>query len=559
MRIRPTSTALVLVLSYPASVAAQSPRLLDPLHDEAIYALVERLELRGMPVHEYLTAKPWSTRDLASFLVRAESLALGQNERDRASLKWLRRAAGLHPIGPDPDLEAAPLHHRIFVAPRLRLVTAAGEHDLDPPFASIRDREESGDPTVAGEVGLRLAYEPLSGDFWAAVDARAATDARERYDYRRRRRAAVDVRSGYVGWENDRFLLALGRIPIEWGNGPVGGLGITASGPAVDGFLGRARWGRAQLTVFSAFLPDERANRARDPNGNTIPSSIPEPPILLVDRYFHGHRIDVRVGKRLEFGINEAAIITGFERRPDVRFLAGLVPYYVVQNDRDEIDQLDINLGVGGQYRLRLPGRLLFYGEFFANEVFVDPDIKEVIRGLRGQRLNTQGFQQAVRWEEPFGWRGLGLELEWVRIEAFLYLHRGLNTTWRQRDTPLGSFLGPDNTQVRLLARYDRMIGETWARAKVGLARRERGVGRITSNEDIFGAGGIPQPTPRGTIEERWLGEIEIDGWRPGFGRLGVRLATGSVANVNNMEGEDMVVLDFEVFLEIEPRWDWSF
>lgn len=538
--------------------SAQVPRLFDPAREEIVYDLLETAALRGERSIGFPGVKPWSSHDLAELLRAADSIDGGPVRE--SILDFLREEVRFTAAREAGYAGLAGIEHLVTVEPRAALFAAAGEHELDPPFLPIRRREAEGDPALAAGGSLRLGYAWLPGGLAANLDLRAMTNTRNAFDYRDRDPGgAVDVRSAYLLWQGEHLLAAVGRLPAEWGTGPLGGVGLAATGPSLDGFLARAGWGAAQITILSAFLPDERANRLLAGNGNTIESSMPsEGRRPLVNRYFHGHRLDLRLADSFTLGISEMALVTGVRRRPDLQFLTGLVPYVVAQNSREEIDATDINLAGGVQYRWRLPGRVLLYGEYFANEVFLDTDVSAVLDGLRGRRMNTQGFQQGVRWVAPFGWEAVDLEGEIVRLEPFLYLHRGLNTNWRRQGVPLGAPLGPDNHRAILRALAYGTWGNVLVRGTAGVTWRERGIGRVTDNIDVQ-ALGPPESIPREPVETSWLGSVAAELWWPRRGNAGIRLTGGIVDDANNIVGSDITPIDIELYIRFGPVWDHAF
>ncbi|CAN5195191.1 hypothetical protein BH18GEM1_BH18GEM1_01400 [soil metagenome] len=556
------AASLLIAAGIGSPAMAQAPRLIDPATEGFTYDLLESIALRGsMKTEELLTAKPWSSQDLAGFLAAVDSMQPTTRDPEVWQAGRLREEVELSAARAAGHAGVAGLRHLLTVEPRASSHASAGRYELDPLFLPIRRREESGNPAWAAGGEIHVGYAWLPGGFSAVLDLRGRTNTRNALDYRDPDGdGSLEVRSAYALWQDSRFLVTAGRLPVEWGSGPLGGVGLTATGPALDGFLARARWGVAQLTVLSAFLSDERANRLREPDGDTVESSEPPPPAAapLVNRYFHAHRVDLRLGDRLTLGISEMAIVTGVRRRPDLQFLTGLVPYVVAQNSREEIDGGDINLGAGLQYRWRLPRRVLLYGEYFANEVFVDNDIGAVLEGLLGRRQNTQGFQQGVRWAAPFGWRSVDLEAEVARMEPFLYLHRGLNTNWRVGGVPLGAPLGPDNQRALVRLRHYRPAGGGVFRGTAEIAYRERGFLRITDNVDIQAAGGAPS-IPSDPAEVMWLGTLAAEVWWPRAGGAGIRLKGGRVRTLDNVVGDSVEPIDLELYLSFGPAWDAAF
>ncbi len=541
--------ALALSVGAVGVARGQALRLVDPGEERLVYELVDRIAPSAERV-EVPLAKPWTTADMGRVLSEAGS---PDADRDPAAARIadvLRRRVRRSSDG------RASGAFILEVEPRVAVRAAAGGFELDPAFLSTRPRDGMGDPDLALEAGARVTWSWLPGRVSAVLDARATTNSRNRFDYRiRRDDPAGDVRSAYLLWQSDRFLVAGGRYPVEWGSGPVHGLGLTAGGPSLDGVLARLRAAPVQITLFTVFLPDERANRAMDAAGNTIPSSTPaadEKP--LVDRYLFGHRVDVRAGDRLDLGFQEMALVTGVDRHLELRYATGLLPYYAVQNESDRVHQRDVNLGAGVQYRLRVGAGVSLYGEYFANEVFLDKNPLEIVRGFLGRRSNVQGFQQGVEWRNAFGRRGFTLQLEAVRLEHFLYLHRGLNTNWRADETPLGSFLGPDNQRLLLEVSDARPLGEGVLRWMTRVSFRERGIGRISSDEDLQGVG-APQPTPRGPVERSWLGGLEVQYLDPAGWEAGARLTGGRVKRLGNVPGETGNPLDAELYLTLTGRW----
>lgn len=545
-------TVATLLAACPLPSVAQVPRLIDPREDALTYGAIRALSLReGIPAR-FIATRPWTTTELSGFLGKVEE---HRTDGRRMPLVELLRESV-------PREVAGPGAHRLAIDAAIEVRAAAGEHDLDPAFLSIRSRENLGEPDGSAGARFGVRYLHRATGLVGGLHLRATTNARDRYDFRDRDPdGAMDVRSGYVLWERDPILLLAGRFPLDWGSGLTGGLGISGGGPSFDGFLARARTSRLQATIVSAWLEDEPANRRRNARGNTIPGSrLVQRDGPDVDRYFHAHRLDVAVGERLALGLQEMALVTGVGRRTDLRYLTGLLPYVAVQNSGDEIDEIDVNLGLGAEYRLRLSKRVELYGEYFANEVFVDSDLVEVIDGLRGKRTNTQGFVQGIRWARAFGIGGFDIEGEWTRAEHFLYLHRGLNTSWERSGVPIGAFWGPDNEVGRVRVVHDRVLADRGLlRTVAGVVVRRRGVGRISDAEDIRSGAALPRPAPRGPVERSVLGTLALEWWWPEVGRATVAVAAGRVEDVDNLPGRDITPVDLELSLALGTRWTDAF
>lgn len=327
--------------------------------------------------------------------------------------------------------------------------------------ATWRVDEDRGELTP-GSIGALTARLYLPGRAFARAEAgveRILNDGPLGDAIVKNSEAYLSTLDTYLSLRTDAIDLAVGLGRHRWGAGESGTLLLSdAATPYPQIFFGRTFLSRFRFVATTAALHQPER------------------------RYFSAHRLEVRLGRRVTLGFQEAAAYASSS--PDLLYTIGIVPYTLVQRILDRSTSPDgdhsehrNNVLVGGDVVVRLGGGLRVDGELliddFATESASQPDrigylLGATWAGLAGGRVTEARaeFGKVYRYTYsvfydanfvhdgvPLGY-GLGPDVE--RIEARIDhdvtddLRLGAGLEWTRRGaSPVGEFWDPDDGQDR--------------------------------------------------------------------------------------------------------------
>jgi hypothetical protein len=267
------------------------------------------------------------------------------------------------------------------------------------------------------------------------------------------------------------FHLLLGRDHIQWGPGNKDVLLLSGQIPPFDMIKAESKFGSFKLIWFSTVLDQIY-----------IPPSEDSTTCFWARRYLSGHRLNLKLKGGLETGISEVVLYGGESRNPEAYYLNPLLPYYGEQYNRDVDDNLIWSWDLSITW---------FRNKEFYFELLVD-DFQYDFKS----EPNQTGYQFGLNYAEPFGFKRSYLNLEYTKINNWVY---GQNKPWNiytYDGRGIGSILGPD---------ADRWIfGLTYHWTKdfdfiVSEEYRRKGEGRIETPQ----AGAVPASPkfPSGVVE----------------------------------------------------------
>lgn len=244
-----------------------------------------------------------------------------------------------------------------------------------------------------------------------------------RWDY------TADFRRAYIRFHRKRFEALLGRQSLFWGPGYDGSLILSRNSPAFDMALVAAEFGPVRATAFSAVLDKKWSQRGHPPRR------------FLADRYLAGHRIDWLVNNRLELGFSEVALYGGEARNMELQYMNPLLPYYAIQWNSDQDD----NVLASADFAFRPIDRLKIYGQFLVDDFQYSRDEPHAL-----------GYMAGLYFSDPFQLSGTDFRAEYTRIDTRTYTHRIAENQFTHYGWIMGHHLGPDADQLFL--ELSRMI-----------------------------------------------------------------------------------------------------
>jgi hypothetical protein len=308
----------------------------------------------------------------------------------------------------------------------------------------------------------------------------------------------------YVNIDMRYFHLLLGREHLRWGPGREDVLLLSDQIPPFDMIKMEGGTSSFKLVYFAAVLDQVW---------------VPEGP-FQANRYLSGHRINLRLGLGVEMGVSEVVLYGGEGRNPEPHYLNPLLPYYGEQYNQDTDDNVlwsfDISLSM-----------------FRNKEVYFELLVDDFQYDFQSEPHQT-GIQLGLSYAEPFGWRRSLANLEYTRINNWVY---GQNKSWNRytfHGWGMGSILGPDADRwsCRLTYHLTKDVDLAW----FGEYRRE-GEGRIDTPQTpaVPSSNGFPS----GIVEKTNRHKL-IFSYQPSARlKLDLRGEYSKIENVDNKNGRE--------------------
>lgn len=300
---------------------------------------------------------------------------------------------------------------------------------------------------------------------------------------------AGDITSATLQYRKDWMHLWLGRRYMVWGQADYGRTLVSTAAGALDGLGADFTMGPGRLNWAMVIL---------DPN---------------LEKYASMHRLSARFWPELEVGIAESIIWA--QRGIDFGYINPVIPYYVVQWNRSDVDNVQVSFDACWH-----PWQdLALYGELFIDDWQYDP-----VEGAPDKIASVAG----LRWHDPLGLSAVRCNLEYSRVNRWTGTHKFYRNRYTHKDLPLGSPLGNDSDRWNLsLQHWLKLPGRAAGLAGLELSYTRRGdVDLITAWEKGEKGRGIPFPTP--TVEHEMglftTGECyQVLDMLGGFARAGYR------------------------------------
>jgi hypothetical protein len=353
---------------------------------------------------------------------------------------------------------------------------------LSEDYSAARYSRASGFESVRGG----FLAEPAKYFFVYAdglLDERMADDPE--YEGKKWRGLAGETESAFIAYSRGHFDFMLGRFSSSWGPDSRS-LVLSMTSRPMDAVSWRFRWGRLNFTYqLGKLAPLYPAGEQDDSFEN---------------RFFVGHRIDLRIIKRLEIGLFETAIFGGPGRNIELSYLNPLLFYYAVQLN----ENIDDNILLGFDVCWFLDNRHKLYGQLLIDDVQIDH--KEPGDNEPDELGFLLGFETIGLLHQ------CDLQGQYVRINNRTYNQRLIRNRYFNRGKLIGDDLGPDSDLLSLsLIRWIR----TDTRLALNGSFRRRGEGRC---DDVWEAPWISidnyhESFPSGVVEKDWCLSVKWSGF----------------------------------------------
>jgi len=298
---------------------------------------------------------------------------------------------------------------------------------------------------------------------------------------------------GWAAWTPGRLNLSLGRIPQTWGPGRHTSLLLSDNSPALDMLLFSAA--PAHWLTFTGLTGTVASDSAT---------------------YLSMHRLDIRPAASLRIGLSEAILYCsdGLE----LAYMNPFIPYYPVQwNERDDDNAF---LCFDAEW---CPAR----GMSAWGELLVDDFQYQTEYDRPNKMAWTLGAEAATSG-------GAWANLEYTRIDRYVYSQRRRCNYYLHDGRIIGSGLGPDADRVTAGAGYAGL----WPLAlEASLGHARRGEGTVYDGwPDSVSSGG---PFPSGTVEYSTTAALELSAYPAAILEVHGGLSHVWVRNDGHQPGEE--------------------
>lgn len=333
------------------------------------------------------------------------------------------------------------------------------------------------------------------------------------YTGKKWRGLAGEVENAFVHYHHDMFDITAGRYAQFWG--PRNSL-VLSSQTTLDGLAYAFHWGRLSLSYrlarLNSFYPERDSVLATSNVENE-------------NRYFAGHRLDVRVSNNLNIALFETVIFGGPGRQIDLYYLNPILFYHSAQLN----DGADDNTLLGFDITARPMKHLKVYGQLLVDDFQLDrktqadeePDQFGVLFG---------GYFAKIFSQTDFQW-------EYTRVTNWTFNQPKPRNRYVMNNIPIGGASGND---------YDQFTFSVirWLRDDLHVSFdysiRQQGEGSITAEwtepwMDV--EGDYNESFPTGVVENTTMTGFGLTGYVTSFLYLNVDAGMEWVRNVNHVDG----------------------
>jgi hypothetical protein len=289
---------------------------------------------------------------------------------------------------------------------------------------------------------------------------------------------AGDATQAYLAFNLPYFKLFVGRERLAWGQRGSGQLILSQNAFPLDMVKIQGGWGIFQGTAFFSIL---------DPLAVYDSSET-----IYIKRYLSGHRVSLNLFSIAQLGLSETVLYGGKDRFLEAYYLIPLFWYHGAQlnNGRDDNTFFSFDLNLSPKKGV------VFYAEFLID----DFQIEKKTQG--DQEPNELGYSGGLSLLDPFGIKGLGLDVGYTRISNWTFNQNMEQNRYLHERKLLGNPLGPDadNFCVSLSAWLKQGL-----KSKITYQLERHGEGRVDSPWSepwMLTEGEYKEKFPAGVVEK---------------------------------------------------------
>ena len=372
--------------------------------DSWVYGVVDELHCQGLFTSLHKNVRPYTRGEVASLILEINLRQKEGNLRLTDSQLWL-----LGKLNQEFRFELEELYYR---KQKKKDQTILRYGTSPVAYTTLAEGDSS-----YGRLKTRFETS-LQFDKKFVLKERVVIDTKAEKERRYKGREWKNHLTGvldeaYANIDMKYFQLLLGRDHIRWGPGKDDVLLLSDQIPPFDMIKMEGRLGSFKLIYFATALDDwiyDYGFRAK--------------------RYLSGHRINLKLRFGLEMGISEMVLYGGENRHPELYYLNPLLPYYGEQYDKD----MDDNILWSFDIVLSMFRNKEIYFELLVDDFQYDFETEP----------HQTGFQVGLNYAEPFGWRRSYVNLEYTKINNWVYGQKKPWNRYTYHGWGMGSILGPD-------------------------------------------------------------------------------------------------------------------
>lgn len=297
---------------------------------------------------------------------------------------------------------------------------------------------------------------------------------------------AGEVETAMVSYSAGRFNFLMGRFASFWGPGTES-LILSCTGRPMDAFSLRFAWGRVHFTYQHGKL--DRLTGSSD--------SVD----VFENRYFAGHRIDLRLLDNLNIGLSETIIYGGDGRNIELSYLNPLLFFHAVQLNENVDDNTILCFDVSYYHanRHKLYAQLLVDDYQIDDEEAADDEPDEIGYLIGLHSLNLFNL--------------FDLKAEYLKIANRIYNQKLERNRYDNRGELIGHNFGPDGDLIKLsVIRWF----ESSKKVCLNFAYKRKGEGSYDdewsepwlATENVYS-----EPFPTGVVEKQYRLSIQFSGF----------------------------------------------
>ena len=229
---------------------------------------------------------------------------------------------------------------------------------------------------------------------------------------------ALDYNVAYIEYHNKKsnLSLSIGRSPIWWGQTFSSTLIINPfSGPYDHIYYKQRLNNNFKLEAFSSQLNSKLLNED------------------IYNRFLSGHKLSYQsIDQRLFLNFGELFIYTGQNKSIDLRFLNPVIPYFIVDINKDDVGNDNSNSILFFDMRYNLSDKISMYFELLIDDYQIDDT------GIK----NALGTKIGCDYEYLIFNRDINFRLEKNILNDEIYSHSGIHSYYLHNQRPVGFQFG---------------------------------------------------------------------------------------------------------------------
>lgn len=233
--------------------------------------------------------------------------------------------------------------------------------------------------------------------------------------------AVWDISDSYFYFQLGLFQFEFGRDRVQWGPGQWGRLMLSGNTPSYDLLKVTAELEQFTFTWLHGELRSDFSHK-----------------------WISAHRFEFSITPGLDVGIHESVIYG--KRTIEIAYLNPILPYLVAEHTLGDRD----NVALGMDIEYRGLNSLKIYGELFIDDLFAP---WEFFNDFYGNKWAvTAGFTL----EDPFQFSDSRINIEYTRIEPYVYTHKDSVNVFEHYNYGLGYHsLQPNSDVFQLCLKHD--------------------------------------------------------------------------------------------------------